>query len=92
LSSKSWILDPDPQLEKMLDPDLQKINADPQPRLFAGSSFFSSRQVFFSICILKHVPNFEVYSYSGNVVATETVVREPKKKTKITWRTAKKLT
>jgi hypothetical protein len=33
---------------------------------------------FFSICILKNVPNFEVYSYSGNVVATETVVREPK--------------
>jgi hypothetical protein len=44
---------------------------------------FSSRKLF-SICILKNVPNFEVYAYGGNVVATETVVREPKKNIKLT--------
>jgi hypothetical protein len=48
----------------------------------ATSQFFLP-EPFFSICILKNVPNFEVYAYGGNVVATETVVREPKNKIKL---------
>jgi hypothetical protein len=45
--------------------------------------FFLPKKDFSTICILTNVPNFEVYAYCGNVVATETVVREPKKRTKI---------
>jgi hypothetical protein len=32
---------------------------------------------------LENVPNFEVYADGGNVVATETVVREPKNNIKL---------
>jgi hypothetical protein len=36
---------PDPLLEKWLDPDPQKINADPQPWIF--SSFFFQKAFFY---------------------------------------------
>jgi hypothetical protein len=31
IKTLDWEMDPDPQLGKMLDPDLHKINAAPQP-------------------------------------------------------------
>jgi hypothetical protein len=55
------------------------LDPDPQPWLI---SFFLPEKLF-SICILKNVPNFEVYAYGGNIVATETVVREPKNNIKL---------
>ncbi len=64
---------------KILDPGSRStIRKNAGSGLFSSAFFFQKN--FFTICILKNVPNFEVYAYSGNVVATETVVREPKNK------------
>ncbi len=83
-SSKSWI-----RINNKKNCWIRIRNPDYLAFFFLPEKLFVC--IYNFICILKSVPNFEVYSYSGNVVATETVVREPKNKIKMTYSTEKKV-